>query len=102
MNTVRGSLIYTVFATTVFLALQWFQDTREWQVLLVSGLLFFGFTFSMLRLIHRVLAILIKPGAPRQRRGGREAGPSVTEPTTDRPDHVRRRREARRPRGRRR
>lgn len=102
MNTVRGTLIYTVFATVVFLGIQWIDDVRDWQVLAISGVMFFGFTFAMLRLIQRVLAIVIKPRAPRSRRGDREPGPAVIEPTTERPDHVRRRRETRRPRGRRR
>lgn len=102
MNTLRGTLIYTVFATVVFLGIQWIDDVRDWQVLAISGVMFFVFTFAMLRLIQRVLAIVIKPRAPRSRNGDREPGPAVVEPTTERPDHVRRRRETRRPRGRRR
>jgi len=104
VNTLRGSLIYTAFATAVFLGIQWIDDVRDWQLLAISGVMFFGFTFAMLRLIQRVLAIVIKPRAPRSRRGAsdREPGPAIIEPTTERPDHVRRRRETRRPRGRRR
>ena len=102
MNTLRGTLIYTVFATVVFIGIQWIDDVRDWQLLAISGVMFFAFTFAMLRLIQRVLAIVIKPRAPRARRGDREPGPAVIEPTTERPDHVRRRRETRRPRGRRR
>lgn len=102
MNTLRGSLIYTTFATVVFLGIQWIDDVRDWQLLAISGAMFFAFTFFMLRLIQRVLAMVIKPRERRSRNGGREPGPAVIEPTTERPDHVRRRRETRRPRGRRR
>jgi len=107
VNTLRGSLIYTAFATIVFLGIQWMDDIRDWQVLAISGAMFFLFTFFMLRLIQRVLALVIKPRADRARgsRRGRddeERGPAVIEPTTERPDHVRRRRETRRSRGRRR
>ncbi len=103
MNTLRGSLIYTAFATAVFLGIQWMDDVRDWQLLAISGVMFFGFTFAMLRLIQRVLAIVIKP-RERRRKGvaDREPGPAVIEPTTERPNHVRRRRETRRTRGRRR
>jgi hypothetical protein len=104
VNTLRGSLIYTAFATVVFLGIQWLDDIRDWQVLAISGAMFFLFTFFMLRLIQRVLALVIKPRAERGRQGrdAEERGPVVIERTTDRPDHVRRRRESRRPRGRRR
>lgn len=104
MNTLRGSLIYTAFATAVFLGIQWMDDVRDSQVLAISGAMFFLFTFFMLRLIQRVLALVIKPRADRRRRGrdAEERGPAIIEPTTERPDHVRRRRETRRPRGRRR
>ncbi len=102
MNTLRGTLTYTAFATLVFLGIQWIDDVRDWQILVISGVMFFAFTFAMLRLIQRVLAIVIKPRAPRSRNDGREPGPAVIEPTTERPDHARRRRETRRTRGRRR
>jgi hypothetical protein len=103
VNTLRGSLIYTAFATAVFLGIQWFDDVRDWQLLAFSGAMFFGFTFAMLRLIQRVLAIVIKPRDRRRKdTPDREPGPAVIEPTTERPDHVRRRRESRRTRGRRR
>lgn len=104
MNTLRGSLIYTAFATIMFIGIQWMDDIRDWQVLAISGAMFFLFTFFMLRLIQRVLALVIKPRAERNRRGRdvEDRGPAVIEPTTERPDHVRRRRESRRTRGRRR
>jgi len=103
VNTLRGSLIYTAFATLVFLGIQWFGDVRDWELLAFSGLMFFAFTFFMLRLIQRLMAIVIKPTARTRRRpDAREPGPAVIEATTERPDHVRRRREARRTRGRRR
>lgn len=104
MNTVRGSLIYTAFATVVFLGIQWFQDVRDVPLLAISGAMFFLFTFFMLRLIQRVLALFIKPRPARGRRtydDDREPGPAVIEPTSDRLEHNRRRREARRTRRRR-
>lgn len=97
MNTLRGSLLYTAFATAVFLFIQWLDDVREPVTLAITGVMFFLFTFFMLRLIQRVLAIVIKPNA-RGRRAAEdyEPGPAVTEATTERPEHARRRREARR------
>lgn len=98
MNTLRGSLLYTAFATAVFLFIQWLDDVREPATLAITGVMFFLFTFFMLRLIQRVLAIVIKPNAARGRRAAEdyEPGPAVTEATTERPEHARRRREARR------
>ena len=29
MNSVRGNLIYTAFATTVFIGIQWMDDVRD-------------------------------------------------------------------------
>ena len=97
VNSVRGSLTYTAFATIVFLGLQWFSDVREPRTLAIAGVMFFLFTFFMLRLMQRLLGLFIKPNAGR-RRGAeeQERGPEVIEATTERPDHVRRRREARR------
>ncbi len=103
MNTVRGSLIYTAFATLAFLGIQWIDDVRDPVTLAAGGVMFFVFTFFMLRLIQRVMGIVVKgSGADRRRTGNREPGPTTVEATTERPEHARRRREARRPRGRRR
>ncbi|MGE3960301.1 MAG: hypothetical protein AB7F65_01300 [Dehalococcoidia bacterium] len=96
MNTVRGSLIYTAFATTVFLGIQWIDDVRDPVTLGTAAVMFFLFTFFMLRLIQRVMSIVVKGAGPRRRDAGREPGPAVIEATTDRPEHARKRREARR------
>lgn len=101
MQTVRGNLIYTGFATLIFLGIQWYDDIRDWQMLAISGVMFFAFTFFMLRLIQRVMGAVFKNRTPqnRGRRGERddeERGPAVVPPTTARPEHVRRRRERRR------
>ncbi|MCB9482901.1 MAG: hypothetical protein H6675_02725 [Dehalococcoidia bacterium] len=103
MNSVRGNLIYTAFATTVFIGIQWMDDVRDPLSLVLAGAMFFVFTFFMLRLIQRVMAIVVKgSGAGRRQAPDRDPGPATTEATTDRPEHARKRREARRPRGRRR
>ena len=103
MNSVRGNLIYTAFATTVFLGIQWVDNVRDPLSLILSGAMFFVFTFFMLRLIQRVMSIVVKgSGADRRGKAERNPGPATIESTTERPEHARKRREARRPRGRRR
>jgi TRAP-type C4-dicarboxylate transport system permease small subunit len=102
VNTLRGTIIYTVFATVVFLGIQWWDGVRDVPLLAVSGAMFLGFTFFMLRLIQRLMPIIFKPREPKGRQRNAEPGPATFESTTDRPEHARRRREARRPRGRRR
>lgn len=102
MQTVRGNLIYTGFATAIFLFIQWLDNVRDWQLLAITGAMFFVFTFFMLRLIQRVLNAVLKNRGPQNRRGrndrgdDEERGPAEVPPTTSRPDHVRRRRERRR------
>lgn len=103
MQTVRGNLIYTAFATAVFLGIQWIDGARDPQLLAFSGVFFYIFTFFMLRLVHRVLGIFMKNRPPRVRggqargrRGEEDRGPAIVPPTTERPEHVRRRRERRR------
>lgn len=102
MQSARVNAIYTAFATVVFTALQYFQGERSVTVLAVGAVMFFVFTFFMLRLINRLMVVLI--GNAGRKRGARaevERGPEVIEQTTSRPDHVRRRRERRGRRGRR-
>ena len=103
MQTVRGNLIYTAFATAIFLGIQWFDSVRDVELLAISGVMFFVFTFFMLRLVQRILAIFMKNrpsrargGQTRARRGEEDRGPAVVPPTTERPEHVRRRRSRRR------
>jgi hypothetical protein len=102
VQTVRGNLIYTGFATAIFLFIQWLDNVRDWQVLAFTAVMFFVFTFFMLRLIQRILNAVLKNRGPQNRRArGRRAedeerGPAEQPQTTARPDHVRRRRERRR------
>ncbi|MCK9485854.1 MAG: hypothetical protein M0R73_04020 [Dehalococcoidia bacterium] len=105
MQSARVNAIYTAFATLVFTGLQYFQGERSVMVLAVGAVMFFVFTFFMLRLINRVTSVMV--GGLSRKRGERtsdadaERGPEVIEPTTSRPEHVRRRRERRTRRGRR-
>lgn len=97
MQSARGNAIYTAFATLVFTGLQYFQGERDAVVLLVSGAMFFLFTFFMLRLISRVMLVITQGlGKRRQDREEASRGPAEVTPTTTRPEHVRRRRERRR------
>lgn len=102
MQSARGNLIYTVFATVAFTVIQYIQGTTEPLVLLATAAMFFVFTFFMLRLINRVMTV-VGIGVQRRRAGRHddEKGPAVVEATTARPEHVRRRRERRGRRGRR-
>jgi hypothetical protein len=97
VQTARGNLIYTAFATAVFTVIQYVGGVTEPGVLLLTALMFFAFTYLMLRLISRVMGIVVSGfGNKRRERDEAERGAEVTEPTTTRPDHVRRRRDRRR------
>jgi hypothetical protein len=102
VQTIRGNLIYTAFATSMFIGIQWLDGVRGIELFAISGVMFFVFTFFMLRLVQRVLGIVMKNRPPSSRTGNArhrrdaEPGPAVIEPTTERPEHVRRRRERRR------
>ncbi|MEX1022250.1 MAG: hypothetical protein WD058_03790 [Dehalococcoidia bacterium] len=97
MNSARGNLIYTAFAAVVFTVIQYVGGERDAVVLATTGLMFFVFTFGMLRVINRLMQPLIERAA-RKRRARVEAdrGPTEVPPRTARPDHVRRRRDRRR------
>lgn len=97
MESVRGNLIYTGFATVVFTGLQYFTGLREPLPLAITAVLFFGFTYFMLRLVSRLTGVVVG-GFGRGRAAKKDAVRAVTpiEPTTTRPDHVRRRRDRRR------
>jgi len=94
MHTAKGNAIYTAFATAVFTAVQYISGITDPLSLLITALMFFVFTFAMLRLINRVMAVVID-GFSKRRKAKEEAnrGPEALQPTTERPDHVRRRRE---------
>ena len=99
MQSIRGNLIYTAFATAIFIGFQWFDGLRDITILSANGAIFFIFTFGMLRLIQRVMNMLMKGRTGPRARSSRDQqapGPATMEPTTTRPDHVRRRRERRR------
>jgi hypothetical protein len=96
VESVRGNLIYTAFATVVFTGLQYFTGLKEPLPLAITAVLFFGFTYFMLRLVSRLTGVVI--GGFGRGRAKKDEARAVTpiEPTTTRPNHVRRRRDRRR------
>lgn len=97
MRSRRGTLIYTLFATAVFIALQVFSGERDLGVLAVMGAMFLVFTYFMMRLINQVMDIVLRGRTPQARaKRTAERGPAVVEATSDRIEHNRRRRERRR------
>lgn len=96
MESVRGNLIYTAFATAVFTGLQYFTGLKDPLPLAITALLFFGFTYFMLRLVSRLTGVVVGGFGRGRAKKDRAQPVAPIEPTTTRPDHVRRRRDRRR------